>query len=323
MAKRNVAVDLSASADELERLQSVTRATRNTVGVMSAAGTSGARSGNAITDRILQRVYGEFLEMPGLRLTCQQAQRLWGLDEQTCRKLLEFLVDTKFLWRPGQGMYARQTDGPVGGPRSRMARAALDTPGLANVMKVRALVPGMRATPLPTASAATPSTSEVRAATSRDNRDDDVRIAAAADVPVLITAESGPERELCARRIHGQSRCGGGPFVALRFNTPTSQKEGATLSRNKPRPLGWLRQSFEQARGGTLFIDDIVTLSADAQHQLWSLLGERVRPASACEVRIVAGASRHVDTDRASGAFNEPLFYRLNVIHLDLTNEAT
>jgi hypothetical protein len=34
-----------------------------------------------VDDALIQRVYGEFLEMPGLRLTCQQAQRLWGLDE--------------------------------------------------------------------------------------------------------------------------------------------------------------------------------------------------------------------------------------------------
>ena len=50
-----------------------------------------------IDDRMLQRACGEFLEMPGLRLTCLQAQRLWGLDEPTCRELLEYLVDAKFL----------------------------------------------------------------------------------------------------------------------------------------------------------------------------------------------------------------------------------
>jgi hypothetical protein len=76
-----------------------------------------------VTDVILQRVYSEFLEMPGLRLTCQQAQRLWGLDEHTCRQLLEFLVDAKFLCQPGHGMYVRLTDGHIEGPRPRMAKA--------------------------------------------------------------------------------------------------------------------------------------------------------------------------------------------------------
>jgi hypothetical protein len=61
-------------------------------------------------DDLLQRVYGEFLEMPGLRLTCPQAQRLWGLDEQTCRTVLDFLVEARFLCRLDRGAYFRATD---------------------------------------------------------------------------------------------------------------------------------------------------------------------------------------------------------------------
>ena len=76
-----------------------------------------------VFDRMLQRVCGEFLEMPGLRLTCKQAQRLWGLDEPTCRELLEYLVDAKFLRHVGPGMYARTSDGVAECPRLRMARA--------------------------------------------------------------------------------------------------------------------------------------------------------------------------------------------------------
>jgi hypothetical protein len=73
-------------------------------------------------DRLLQRVCAEFLEMPGLRLTCKQAQRLWGLDEPTCRELLEYLVDAAFLRPSGPGMYARTSDGVAECPRLRMAR---------------------------------------------------------------------------------------------------------------------------------------------------------------------------------------------------------
>jgi hypothetical protein len=64
--------------------------------------------------------------MPGLRLTCQQAQRLWGLDESACLQLLEFLVDAKFLCRPGHGMYSRLTDGHAAHARPRMATAQRD-----------------------------------------------------------------------------------------------------------------------------------------------------------------------------------------------------
>jgi hypothetical protein len=79
-----------------------------------------------VDDALLQRVYGEFLEMPGLRLTSQQAQRLWGLDESACVELLEFLVDAKFLCRPGHGVYTRLTDGQVAHTRPRTAKARID-----------------------------------------------------------------------------------------------------------------------------------------------------------------------------------------------------
>ena len=82
-----------------------------------------------IDDRLLQRVCGEFLEMPGLRLTCKQAQRLWGLDEPTCRELLEYLVDAKFLRPSGPGMYARTSDG-VAGVRVCGWHASISTTGL-------------------------------------------------------------------------------------------------------------------------------------------------------------------------------------------------
>jgi hypothetical protein len=72
-----------------------------------------------VDDALVQRVMAEFLEMPGLRLTCQQAQRLWGLDQSACVQLLEFLVDAKFLCRPRQGTYTRLTDGHTAHPRPR------------------------------------------------------------------------------------------------------------------------------------------------------------------------------------------------------------
>lgn len=52
-----------------------------------------------ITDQVLRRIRTEYLEMPGLCLTLKQAQRLWGLDEATCREAMQILVDTKFLSR--------------------------------------------------------------------------------------------------------------------------------------------------------------------------------------------------------------------------------
>lgn len=63
------------------------------------------------SDVVLQRIYSEFLEMPGMRLTCKQAQRLWSLDEHTCRGLLDVLVEERLLCRPRPDLYSRLTDG--------------------------------------------------------------------------------------------------------------------------------------------------------------------------------------------------------------------
>jgi hypothetical protein len=59
------------------------------------------------TAETLQRVRGEFLEMPGLCLTLAQARRLWGLDAPSCDALLSALVDAKFLFRTHDGAFMR------------------------------------------------------------------------------------------------------------------------------------------------------------------------------------------------------------------------
>jgi hypothetical protein len=93
---------------------------------LNRRGDSGPRTVRSATPRrsafdeaLLQRVYCELLEMPGLQLTCQQAQRLLGFDESTCVQLLEWFVDAKFLCRPGHGTNPRLTGGYT--PRPRMA----------------------------------------------------------------------------------------------------------------------------------------------------------------------------------------------------------
>jgi hypothetical protein len=71
-------------------------------------------------DDVLQRIQGEYAEMPGLRLTPAQAQRLWGLDRTTCEQLLRALVNDKFLSQTQDGSFIR-TDG---GPRRVAPRSA-------------------------------------------------------------------------------------------------------------------------------------------------------------------------------------------------------
>ena len=63
-------------------------------------------------DDVLQRIQGEYIEMPGLRLTPAQAQRLWGLDRQVCDQLLEALVKANFLSQTRDGSFVK-TDGSL------------------------------------------------------------------------------------------------------------------------------------------------------------------------------------------------------------------
>lgn len=58
-------------------------------------------------DQMLQRIQGEFVEMPGLRLTAAQAQRLWGLDADICSRLLAALVEARFLSQTRDGAFIR------------------------------------------------------------------------------------------------------------------------------------------------------------------------------------------------------------------------
>ena len=58
-------------------------------------------------EEALQRIQGEYVEMPGLRLTTAQAQRLWGLDREVCDALLRELVNAKFLSQTRDGAFVR------------------------------------------------------------------------------------------------------------------------------------------------------------------------------------------------------------------------
>ncbi len=66
-------------------------------------------SGDVLDDVIL-RIKAEFLEMPGLKLTVRQAQRLWALDPETCRALIDELTASNFLTRTRDGAIMRRTD---------------------------------------------------------------------------------------------------------------------------------------------------------------------------------------------------------------------
>lgn len=73
----------------------------------------------ARVEEALRRIKSEFVEMPGLRLTATQAQRLWGLESEFCDAILGALVDARFLLKTGDGTFVRADHGS---PR-RMVRS--------------------------------------------------------------------------------------------------------------------------------------------------------------------------------------------------------
>ena len=74
--------------------------------------------------RVIERIRGEFLEMPGLRLTPAQVERLCGVDHTFCQAVLDALVDARFLAVNPAGLYTRATDGAL----PRTARPAAVQP---------------------------------------------------------------------------------------------------------------------------------------------------------------------------------------------------
>ena len=77
---------------------------------------------------LVRRIRGEFIEMPGLKLTCAQARRLWGLDDEACANVLDALTEIDFLVRTADGQYSRPSEG-LEVPR-RMAKTQLRGEGL-------------------------------------------------------------------------------------------------------------------------------------------------------------------------------------------------
>jgi hypothetical protein len=74
-------------------------------------------------DTVLERLRAEFLEMPGLRLTEPQVRRLCGVEQPLCQRMLDSLVNARFLCRKSDGAYSRLSDGEI--PRPRPAKAVL------------------------------------------------------------------------------------------------------------------------------------------------------------------------------------------------------
>jgi propionate catabolism operon transcriptional regulator len=146
---------------------------------------------------------------------------------------------------------------------------------------------------------------------------------------VLITGESGTGKELFAQGIHVASHRSSGPFVAVNCAVlPENLLESELFGYDKGAFTGALKDGkpglFEHAHGGTLLLDEIGELPLRIQTLLLRVLqertvrrigGERTIPV---DVRIITATNRHLEKDVEDNRFRSDLYYRLNVLSLEL-----
>jgi transcriptional regulator with PAS, ATPase and Fis domain len=145
---------------------------------------------------------------------------------------------------------------------------------------------------------------------------------------VLISGETGTGKELVARAIHGLSTRANGPFVAvscaalpdtLLESELFGYKAGAFTGASRDKP-----GRFALAKGGTLFLDEIGDISPAVQVKLLRVLQERTfEPLGAtrsetADVRVVVATNKDLAQQTARGAFREDLYYRVNVVRIEL-----
>ena len=151
---------------------------------------------------------------------------------------------------------------------------------------------------------------------------------ARSSVNVLITGESGTGKELVARALHEHSPRIKKPFIALNTSAiPAELLESELFGHEKGSFTGadsLRRGRFEQADGGSLFLDEIGDMSTSLQTRLLRVLAEsefyRVggQTPIRVDVRVIAATHQNLEERSRSGQFREDLFHRLNVIRIEL-----
>ncbi|MEO5703041.1 MAG: sigma-54 dependent transcriptional regulator [Gammaproteobacteria bacterium] len=155
-----------------------------------------------------------------------------------------------------------------------------------------------------------------------------IRKISSVDAPVLIAGESGTGKELAALAIHERSTRSGAAFVAVNCGSlPTNLIQSELFGHEKGAFTGAHQRKIgriESAAGGTLFLDEVGDLALDLQVNLLRFLQEktieRVGGIDKIQVDVRVIAATHVNLENAvkEGRFREDLYYRLNVLHLEV-----
>jgi DNA-binding NtrC family response regulator len=155
-----------------------------------------------------------------------------------------------------------------------------------------------------------------------------VRAAAATDATVLLTGESGTGKEVLARLVHRWSRRSRAPYVRVNCAaTPIEMWESEFFGHRKGSYTGATADRdgrFVLAHRGTLFMDEVGAMPAPAQAKMlrvlqdgeFDRLGDE-RP-TRVDVRLVAATNSDLEADVKAGRFRQDLFYRLNVVRIDV-----
>jgi DNA-binding NtrC family response regulator len=154
-----------------------------------------------------------------------------------------------------------------------------------------------------------------------------IGLVADSEATVLITGETGTGKEVVARTIHRVGARSAGPFMALNCAAiPSDLLESELFGHVKGAFTGAVLErkgAFREAHGGTLFLDEIGDMDLAMQAKILRAIQERVvtpvggRPQK-IDVRIIAATHRDLEQWVRQGRFREDLFYRLNVVPIEL-----